>query len=111
MVDRLLAFDPGGRGIAHFFVPGGAARAALALRHAKRVLLTTGLSAAEAGEIMREDSTPPAAVHSTPVPTHAMHSRNPRRSIRSIFCLLVGVSAYFTITVARMRGCSAQKYW
>ena len=44
MVDRLLAFDPGGRGIAHFFVPGGAARAALALRRAKRVLLTTGFS-------------------------------------------------------------------
>jgi hypothetical protein len=36
MVDRLLAFDAGGRGIAHFFVPGGAARAARA-RHAKRV--------------------------------------------------------------------------
>ncbi len=44
MVDRLLAFDPGGRGIAQFFVPGGAARAALALRRAKRVLLTTGFS-------------------------------------------------------------------
>ena len=44
MVDRLLAFDPGGRGIARFFVPGGAARAAHALRRAKRVLLTTGFS-------------------------------------------------------------------
>ena len=37
-------FDPGGRGIARFFVPGGAARAARALRRAKRVLLTTGFS-------------------------------------------------------------------
>jgi hypothetical protein len=44
MVDRLLAFDPGGRGIARFFVPGGAARAARVLRRAKRVLLTTGFS-------------------------------------------------------------------
>jgi hypothetical protein len=44
LVDRLLAFDPGGRGIAHFFVPGGAARAARALRRAKRVILTTGFS-------------------------------------------------------------------
>jgi Domain of unknown function (DUF4392) len=44
LVDRLLAFDPGGRGIAHFFVPGGATRAARALRRAKRVILTTGFS-------------------------------------------------------------------
>ena len=44
LVDRLLAFDPGGRGIAHFFVPGGATRAAQALRRAKRVILTTGFS-------------------------------------------------------------------
>jgi hypothetical protein len=44
MVDRLLAFDPGGRGIARFFVQGAAARAARALRRAKRVLLTTGFS-------------------------------------------------------------------
>ncbi|MGH7644810.1 MAG: glutamate cyclase domain-containing protein, partial [Gemmatimonadales bacterium] len=44
MIDRLLSFDPGGRGIASFFVPGGAARAARALRRAKRVLLTTGFS-------------------------------------------------------------------
>jgi hypothetical protein len=44
MVDRLLAFDPGGRGIARFFVPGSATRAAAALRRAKRVLLTTGFS-------------------------------------------------------------------
>lgn len=42
MLDKLLAFDPGNRGIAGFFVPGGAARAARALRRAKRVLLTTG---------------------------------------------------------------------
>src|SRR5215831_17491697 len=44
MVDSLLGLDPGGRGIARFFVPGGATRAARALRRAKRVLLTTGFS-------------------------------------------------------------------
>jgi D-glutamate cyclase-like protein len=42
MVDLLLAFDPGGRGIARFFVAGSAARAARSLHRAKRVLLTTG---------------------------------------------------------------------
>jgi len=44
MVDSLLAFDPGGRGIGRFFVPNAAAEAARALRRAKRVLLTTGFS-------------------------------------------------------------------
>ena len=44
MLDQLLAFDPGGRGIARFFVRGGAARAARALQRAKRALLTTGFS-------------------------------------------------------------------
>jgi len=44
MVDSLLAFDPGGRGIARFFVANAAAQAARALRRAKRVLLTTGFS-------------------------------------------------------------------
>jgi hypothetical protein len=44
VIDHLLALDPGGRGIARFFVTGGARRAAGALRHARRVLLTTGFS-------------------------------------------------------------------
>ncbi len=42
MVDHLLALDPRGRGIASFFVEGGATRAAKALARAKRVMLTTG---------------------------------------------------------------------
>jgi hypothetical protein len=42
MVDQLMALDPGGRGIAAFFVRGGAAAAARALRRSRRVLLTTG---------------------------------------------------------------------
>ena len=41
-VDHLLALDPGARGIAKFFQPGGALRAAQALRRAERVLITTG---------------------------------------------------------------------
>lgn len=41
-VDHLLALDPGGRGIASFFQPGAAARAAAALRGSARVLITTG---------------------------------------------------------------------
>jgi hypothetical protein len=41
-VDHLLALDPGARGIAKFFQPGGALRAAQALRGAERVLITTG---------------------------------------------------------------------
>src|SRR5437667_5138269 len=32
----------------------------------------------------RDESTPPVAVQTSPVPTQAMHSRNPRRSIRSM---------------------------
>ena len=44
MIDALLALDPGGRGIARFFVRGGAERAARALRGARRVVLTTGFS-------------------------------------------------------------------
>src|SRR5574342_224820 len=58
MVDQLLAFDPGGRGIARFFVHGGAARAARALRRAKRVLLTTGFSL---GPRLPETDGPPGA--------------------------------------------------
>jgi hypothetical protein len=42
MIDQLLALDPGGRGIAAFFVRGGATAAARALRRSRRVLLTTG---------------------------------------------------------------------
>ena len=41
-VDHLLALDPGRRGIAGFFRPGGARRAAEALRGSRRVLITTG---------------------------------------------------------------------
>src|SRR5215471_15935945 len=44
MVDSLLGLDPGRRGIARFFVAQAAARAARALRRARRVLLTTGFS-------------------------------------------------------------------
>jgi D-glutamate cyclase-like protein len=58
LVDRLLAFDPGGRDIAHFFVPGGATRAARALRRAKRVILTTGFSL---GPGLPETDGPPGA--------------------------------------------------
>ena len=56
MVDSLLAFDPGGRGIAQFFVAEAAAQAARALRRAKRVLLTTGFSV---GPGMPETDGPP----------------------------------------------------
>jgi Domain of unknown function (DUF4392) len=42
MIDQLMALDPGGRGIAAFFVRGGATAAAGALRKSRRVLLTTG---------------------------------------------------------------------
>jgi hypothetical protein len=41
-VDHLLALDPGARGIGKFFQPGGALRAARALRRARRVLIATG---------------------------------------------------------------------
>jgi Domain of unknown function (DUF4392) len=44
MIDHLLALDPGGRGIARFFVAGGAGAAARALHRARRVLLTTGFA-------------------------------------------------------------------
>jgi hypothetical protein len=56
MVDSLLAFDPGRRGIARFFVAGAATRAARALRRARRVLLTTGFSV---GPGMPETDGPP----------------------------------------------------
>jgi hypothetical protein len=44
MIDHLMALDPGGRGIAAFFVRGGATAAAQALRKSRRVLLTTGFA-------------------------------------------------------------------
>lgn len=44
MIDQLMALDPGGRGIAAFFVRGGATAAAHALRRSRRVLLTTGFA-------------------------------------------------------------------
>jgi hypothetical protein len=44
MIDHLMALDPGGRGIAAFFVRGGATAAAQALRRSRRVLLTTGFA-------------------------------------------------------------------
>jgi len=44
MIDHLMALDPGARGIAAFFVPGGATRAAQALRRSRRVVLTTGFA-------------------------------------------------------------------
>lgn len=43
-IDQLLALDPGARGIAGFFNPGGARRAAAALARSRRVLLTTGFA-------------------------------------------------------------------
>ena len=46
MIDHLLALDPGQRGIARFFVRGGAAAAARSLARGKRTLVTTGFSVA-----------------------------------------------------------------
>jgi Domain of unknown function (DUF4392) len=56
MVDSLLGLDPGGRGIARFFVVGAAAHAARALRRSRRVILTTGFSV---GPGMPETDGPP----------------------------------------------------
>jgi hypothetical protein len=57
-IDHLLALDPGGRGIAGFFVPGGALRAARALQGAGRVLIATGFVVADG---MAETDGPPGA--------------------------------------------------
>ena len=46
-VDHLLALDPGRRGIAAFFQPGGALRAARALARARTVLIVTGFIVAD----------------------------------------------------------------
>jgi hypothetical protein len=45
-IDHVLALDLGARGIARFFVPGGAAAAAAALHGARRVLIATGFTVA-----------------------------------------------------------------
>jgi hypothetical protein len=58
MIDHLLALDPGHRGIARFFVPGGAASAAHALLRARRVLITTGFAL---GPGLPETDGPPGA--------------------------------------------------
>ncbi len=57
-VDHLLALDPGGRGIAAFFQPGGALRAARALIAARTVLIVTGFIVADG---MPETDGPPGA--------------------------------------------------
>jgi hypothetical protein len=57
-VDHLLALDPGGRGIAAFFQPGGALRAARALTTARTVLIVTGFIVADG---MPETDGPPGA--------------------------------------------------
>src|SRR5262245_54652336 len=58
MVDHVLALDPGRRGIASFFVKGGAGAAARALRRARRVLITTGFTV---GDGLPETDGPPGA--------------------------------------------------
>ncbi len=58
MVDQLLALDPGRRGIARFFVAGGATAAARALMRSRRVLITTGFAL---GPGMPETDGPPGA--------------------------------------------------
>jgi len=58
MIDHLLALDPGGRGIAGFFVEGGAERAARALLRSRRVLITTGFAV---GPGLPETDGPPGA--------------------------------------------------
>ena len=58
MIDHLLALDPGSRGIAGFFVRGGAAAAARALARGKRVMITTGFSL---GPGLPETDGPPGA--------------------------------------------------
>jgi hypothetical protein len=58
MIDDLLALDPGHRGIARFFVRGGAAAAARALARGRRALLTTGFAL---GPGLPETDGPPGA--------------------------------------------------
>jgi hypothetical protein len=59
-VDHLLALDPGRRGIAAFFQPGAARRAAEALRGSRRVLITTGFAVEP--KMPETDGPPGAAV-------------------------------------------------
>jgi hypothetical protein len=59
-IDHLLALDPGRRGIAGFFRPGGALGAAEALLDARRVLIVTGFVVAEGRP--ETDGPPGAAV-------------------------------------------------
>lgn len=59
-VDHLLALDPGGRGIAAFFIPGAAEKSARALLGARRVLITTGF--AVTADAPETDGPPGAAV-------------------------------------------------
>ncbi len=58
MIDHLLLLDPGARGIARFFVAGGAAAAARALYRGGRALLTTGFAL---GPGLPETDGPPGA--------------------------------------------------
>jgi hypothetical protein len=59
-VDHILALDPGGRGIAGFFLSGGALGAARALGRARRVLIVTGFVVADG--LPETDGPPGAAV-------------------------------------------------
>jgi len=59
-IDHLLALDPGSRGIAGFFRPGGALGAARALTSARSVLIVTGFIVAEGKP--ETDGPPGAAV-------------------------------------------------
>jgi hypothetical protein len=59
-IDHVLALDLGGRGIARFFTPGAALRAAQALQRARRVLVVTGFSVPPG--IAETDGPPGAAV-------------------------------------------------
>ena len=59
-VDHLLALDPGRRGIAAFFEVGGARRAAEALAHGHRVVITTGFIVEP--KVAETDGPPGAAV-------------------------------------------------
>ncbi|HYF94873.1 MAG TPA: DUF4392 domain-containing protein [Symbiobacteriaceae bacterium] len=59
-VERLIAHDPGGRGVAALLVPGDLDRAARALAAASRVLIITGFSVGPQG--VAETDGPPGAL-------------------------------------------------
>src|SRR3989442_13168284 len=59
-IDQLLVLDPGRRGVARFFRPGGALGAARALRRARRVVITTGFGVRP--RLPEADGPPGAAV-------------------------------------------------